>query len=327
MIYKTTPCLISALIAFSMPAYPADNNDSSGAQQYLNLTKKLIDQTDNAHNLNKGFTVIKIGVFGQDDRYPVPPVKIDYFNFIQPISNITVTNQNTNNYEDVNSATGFVTGENCDVLISVAHVLFEGKKLNKYINSRRKNRAILGKRKKRVAFHYLGNNDRFKYIFATPISTGFDLYGKIGIGEDDWAIYRLDRPAPRYCTSIPIEYDAHTCNGETALVGYHEDSWDHKLISICKSYPHNEHTFKNDCDMKVGSSGSPVFCNKDGVNTIIGISSGDSIKNYITPIKGGVSNVTYNPVSAYNIAVRFSGRLKTELIKELNLSKIRKAGI
>ena len=243
---------------------------------------------------------VDAAVFGEDERDFLYPSEESTFNFIQLVE--------TN---DGFVSTGFIVGKKCDIVITNAHALYDGDIFKEFINGRRDNPG-----KWHDTLKYFPNPKSGKYINATLKQHGF-VHNKPDIGENDWAILQLDKPAKKNCNSIELDYKSNSCKGDLLVVGHHFDSLDRKMISVCKYFNFNNKLIKHSCDVKRGSSGSPIICNYKAKNKIIGIVGNHRApRGYIDPMKKGVSS-TLNYGKYFNIGILFKGEFLNSLKEKL----------
>lgn len=222
-----------------------------------------------------------------------------------------------------NSGSAVVLGDNCDVVITSAHLLYDS--------------ATGTGRYKHIKF--LPNLPSIAhYYHGDLVETGFDDIPKNRFpykgGGRDWAIIRLRKPAYNRCYRIKTKPVKMSCNAKINLVGRHNDDMEHKRISKdCRledddsfEYINGASTvIKHNCDTKSGASGSPLLCEEGSNIYVIGIHFGNNYLKHSGEAKGfGVQDQSYRPIKSYNKALLIDGDFGKALQMELGLSKQRR---
>jgi hypothetical protein len=284
--------------------------------------------SDSGHNSQfNDLRLIEIFVMGKDDR-----------------SNLTYEENQVPEFQQVGLISGkmvslgtsFVTGKNCDVVITAGHVV-----VNSHGEIKSKEDGKFFK------FHEdfnAGKADR--YTKMSIVDTGFLPLGYKGFqDEDDWAILRPDEPAFENCQPIPFtdfEDIGSECGKEGALVtvGTHKGDFKNKKIvrncSMLRSQlidgsdvEYNK-VIKNDCDIGTYGSGSPLYCKgADGNLTLIGVQVGgesrlvtdDEIDSQHE--RFGQPGLNGHPLKHFNTAVSIWGKFGRALKEEMRKSEMR----
>lgn len=223
-----------------------------------------------------------------------------------------------------NSGSALVIGENCDVAITTAHLLYNsGTGAIKYKHIR-----------------FLPNLPSIAHYYeGDVVETGFDdipesRFPYKGSGRD-WAIIRLRKPAFNRCYRIKVKPYKTSCNARISLVGRHRDDMWHKRISTNCRLAEDDNSFeyingastvvKHNCDTKGGASGAPLLCEEGSNIYVIGMHYGNNVLKHSGAAKGFVARgQSYRSVAYFNIALLINGDFGKALRKELALSKQRK---
>lgn len=244
----------------------------------------------------------RVVLIGEDDRAPLEGEELGFYRQVGMVKTAS------------SSASGFVTGKNCDLLLTNAHVLI-----------RKRSR----KPRSKVIKFYPDPRDPKRSARVTLIKTGYDRKVRRRGDQDDWAIGRLDRSMFKSCEQIGVTpypgLYSPLCDGEIQHVSFHADDWSRRKISrACKVFnsPLYEAfselgkmsgVIKHNCDTKSGSSGSPLFCaGKDGRVRLIGLN--------VSEVDYRSGERSYNPTKHYNLAVAVWGEFRTTLAKALKTS-------
>ncbi|MCB0415252.1 MAG: hypothetical protein KDD50_13025 [Bdellovibrionales bacterium] len=223
----------------------------------------------------------------------------------------------------------FVTGENCDVLVTSAHLVYDFKKgrVDPYYN------------KGKVTYTPAAG-DRQGIRDGVIVDSSFKDKRVFGVEtKHDWMVVRLNQPLKNGCVKNVLPAQSSKCEGSLVLGAYHEDIINCVAISersgrnqdgspkYCRQteYDASKGWFKHDCDTKDRSSGAPIFCKgSDGELSWIGINDGSSVptKSYKEPSKGG-AGFGYSSSNHYNRGTAFHKEFRDALNKELVLSKAR----
>ena len=207
---------------------------------------------------------------------------------------------------------GIVTGANCDVVLTAAHLIRYNQEDARYFNRR------IGELRESWRLNFVPDPSRAIIGYqASLVISGFDdienirLLGSNEIAhQHDWSVLQLSRPAMRQCVQIKYIRDKTTCAGPIRIPAVHIDAYDDVFINDIHADPCFIHPTKqknlilHDCDTKDGASGAPLFCEVDSDLYFIGINAGFAVpdSNYEEPDKG-MPGVPFNSQNHVNFAV------------------------
>ncbi|MEW8441585.1 MAG: hypothetical protein AB2689_25840 [Candidatus Thiodiazotropha taylori] len=244
-------------------------------------------------------------------------------------------------------ASGIISGENCDVVTSVAHAYIEHRNLKDEITGE----VIRKAGDWHSSYYYavpnmLREKETFKYL--NSIETGWDNgtekgFFRIGDARQDWSVAVSEKPILDSCVNFEIEEDG-TCEGKLFLISYQPGDYHNKKYSgdedcwISQYKPgeleqefglgdgDNVKLFKHGCDANPLSSGGSLFCEKENDKiTWVGINSGELFKNLDKHrIYSKNSAPAYNEKSHYNKAVYIKGKFLQVYESQLRKSKDRR---
>lgn len=225
-------------------------------------------------------------------------------------------------------STGFVTGRNCNIVLSSAHGI-----IDKY------------GRKAKDVYVNLNPYDRpnSKFVKLKDIATGWDYDIKRAVTHfehndprEDWAVSEGETHILDSCSIIRIDKDG-VCNGKLFLISYSRN-YRRKVYSHdkqCKLHEFKKteqarrygmdinspvNVVKHSCDTEPASSGSPLFCEEKGNITLIGVNEGyhDDLTYYSGVDKLSTHGQDYNNEDYFNKAVLIDGIFKKEYERRIN---------
>jgi hypothetical protein len=216
--------------------------------------------------------------------------------------------------------TGFLMGENCDVVVSAGHAAIYWKTL-----------AHKGWKKGELR---AGGAFKFSLQPESPggwenmhlVSSGFRRRDQLEQDQHDWSIFRLESPALRQCVSLPFDGYKTACRGSLLMPGFHFDRPGVRLLDASCEVKGglNGRLIVHDCDSKDGSSGAPLLCSYRGESRFIGINvSGLTERDYVGPGTFGQRGRDFNYRRHKNYAVAIHGEFLRALDIELRASTVR----
>ena len=198
---------------------------------------------------------------------------------------------------------GFVTGANCDVLVSAGHAAF-------YAEDAPNGEHRAGSPRADGLSRFSPVPGQDELISMTLAGSGFETPANVGQDVHDWAIFRLARPAYQDCRQLNIAGNAMECPGKLLLPAFHYDRRDTRLIDRTCSIRDTlgDRIIVHDCDTKDGSSGAPLLCDDKGVVEVIGINiSGVSERELVEPGEYGQDSREYDYRNHKNFALNLGG--------------------
>ena len=329
-----------------------DTPDGRFKKMHLGESQRATPTTrgDNCSNLHKTpmkelGELHKTIIMGKDNRRALNRKELDLRIYEQVVQTLI----------EGGAGTGFVMGKNCDVLITSAHLSVDRQKVkNGTQTTEGKSTAVV--------FRPLYDGT----LSAERIASGWSRDGKllkerILANKQDWAIYRLNKPAYKTCEQVNIHslskqdlsgekksfigWDGKTSEETQKIkrplqaVGYHYgEKWEEyrKIEKTCSGYDVSfwqlENQFAHDCDTKGGSSGMPLFIrDSNGELSLVGIHGQYYYFQYNSRtgknnFKFGSNNApSYDPSKRVNIGYPIRGEFKRALEKELRRSEKRAA--
>ena len=234
---------------------------------------------------------------------------------------------------DEGFGTGIVTGANCDVVITAAHLT----RYN-YETAARYNGA-LGDLRESWRLNFVPDPMKSnKGYQAELVGSGFDNINNIPTYQSnraehqhDWSILRISRSAMVNCVPIKFMRDKANCDGPVRIPAVHTDAHFDTYINDINDDPcyirnaRRNDLIRHDCDTKEGASGAPLFCETAGELYLIGINSGFAVPNanYKEPMRGQ-SGAPYNHTNHVNFAVPLYGEFLKIFEAELKRSEQRR---
>lgn len=233
--------------------------------------------------------------------------------------------------------TAFVTGKNCDILITAAHVSRSRKK-GEYSKVAKHKKYFIPDPKKPKERIY--TNRLLKSGWSNPKNHPNHKF--------DFEIYKLESPAylDRYsrpnCVQLefkkwnPNKPAKPNCRGRLSLVGYNYEDFDKsvhnrktprekRIVENCKAedtqssqakFQISDEEFKHYCDVNNYTSGAPIFCHEGNKVTVVGIHTG-SVKDNPVGNKIGDWKAEGNPEDDFSVGLSFWGEIISGIDEEL----------
>jgi len=228
--------------------------------------------------------------------------------------------------------TGLLTGENCDVVLTAAHLVrYNVEDAEKYKNT-------VGNLRENWRLYFVPDPLKSNAGYhVTLVKSGFDNINNISSRlskraeySHDWSILRLSTPGTTTCKQIRYIKNKTTCDGPIHIPAIHIDAYEDIYINDltndpCYTYPTDRRDIiQHNCDTKEGASGAPLFCMIEDEFYLIGINSGSTVpnKNYKEPDRGK-SGAPFNKGNHANYAIPLHEEFIKAFEAELYRSKQR----
>ena len=250
-------------------------------------------------------------MMGQDNRMPASEMEVTMA-AIQQTGQVHI--------QDEAFVSGIVLGANCDVVLTAGHAAVYWQE-----DWRQQWHAGDLRAQGKLTFS-LAPEDAEGGIPMQLVATGYADTSRLTQEQNDWAIFRLARPALTSCATIPIMSDDMSCPNTFIMPAFHFDRPEIRLLDhTCGEKGRiGRSIIVHDCDTKDGSSGAPLLCNMTGGPALTGINiSGLTRKEYEDPGVYGQEGNEFHPRWHKNLGVAIHDELYRVLQEELSRSRER----